>query len=176
MISKTIIAALGLVITSFWYGQNQSASPNQAIQKLERELEAALLKGDSATLDRILAEDYVEINAQGVIRKKDDVIAVARAMSAKPRGVMLGPEIAVDELATRFHGDTALVTGRTTIRYQFMVYQTSGQPPSQDPTTVDQERFIRVYSKVGGRWLLTAWQTTSIPKTLPTADPATPKS
>ncbi len=171
MIGKTIIAALGLVIT-FWYGQNQSANPNQAIQKLERELEAALLKGDSATLDRILAEDYVEITAQGVVKKKADVIKVARAMSAAPRGVMLGPEKTVDELTTRFHGETALVTGRTTIRYQFMNYQTSGQPPSQSPTTTDQERFIRVYSKISGRWLLTAWQTTSIPKTLETTAPA----
>ena len=94
MISKTVIAALGLVITFFWYGQNQSAQ--QAIQKLERALETALSKGDSAALDRIMAEDYIEINAQGVVRKKADVIAAYRAIRAAPRGVMLGPEITVD--------------------------------------------------------------------------------
>jgi uncharacterized protein DUF4440 len=165
MISKTVIAALGLVITFFLYGQNQSANPQQTIQKLERELETALSKGNSATLDRILAEDYIEINAQGVVRKKADVLAGARAMSAAPGGVMIGPEITVDELTTRFHGDCALVAGRTTTRYQFMNYQTSSpQAQPQGPVTVDQERFIRSYSKVDGRWQLVAWQTTSIAK------------
>lgn len=165
MISKTVVAALGLVIAFFCYGQNRVANPQQSIQQLEQELETALLKGDSATLDRILAEDYIEINAQGGLRKKVDVIAVARAMSAAPRGVMLGPEKTVDDLTTRFHGDCALVAGRTTTRYQFMEYQTSSpQPQPQNPVTVDQERFLRSYSKVGGRWQLVAWQTTSIAK------------
>ena len=166
MMSKALVAMLGLVLVlSPGYGQNQIDKSVMEIKKLESALEAALSKGESVTLDRILAEDYIEITAQGVVRKKSDVITVARAMSAAPRGVMLGPEKSVDDLTTRFHGDSALVAGRTTTRYQFMEYQTSSsQPQSQNPVTVDQERFIRVYSKVGGRWQLVAWQTTSIAK------------
>ena len=166
MISKIVIAVLGLVLTlSPCYAQNQGNKSELVIKKLERELEAALLKGDSVELDRILADDYIEINAQGGVKKKADVIAVARAMRAAQRGVTLGPDKTVDDFTIRLHGDNALVVGRTTIRYQFMEYQTSSsQTQSQGPVTVDQERFIRAYSKVDGRWQLVAWQTTSIAK------------
>lgn len=166
MASKIIVAVLGLFLTlSPPYAQKQGNKSELVIKKLERELEAALLKGDNVTLDRILADDYIEINAQGGVKKKADLIAVARAMSAGPRGITLGPEKTVDDLTIRLHGDNALVIGRTTIRYQFMEYQTSSsQTHSQNPVTVDQERFIRAYSKVAGRWQLVAWQTTSIAK------------
>lgn len=166
MTGKIVVAVLGLVLTlSPCYAQNQGNNGEVVIKKLERELEAALLKGDSVELDRILADDYIEIDAQGGVKKKADVIAVARARSAAPRGVSVGPDKIVDDLTIRLHGDNALVVGRTTIRYQFMEYQTSSpQTQSQNPVTVDQERFIRTYSKVGGRWQLVAWQTTSIAK------------
>jgi len=166
MTGKIVIALLGLVLTlSPCYGQNQGNSSELAIKKLERELEAALLKGDSVDLDRILADDYIEIDAQGGVKKKADVIAVARARSAPRRGISLGPEKTVDDLTIRLYGDSALVVGRTTIRYQFMENQTaSPQPQSQNPGTLDQERFIRSYSKVSGRWQLVAWQATLIAK------------
>lgn len=162
---KIVVAVLGLVLTLFpCHAQNQNSS-ELVIKELERELEPALLKGDSIRLDQILAEDYIEIDAQGGIKKKADVIAVARKVSARPRVVAVGPEKTVDDLTIRLHGDNALVVGRTTIRYQFMEYQTSSpQTQTQDPVTVEQERFIRVYSKVGGRWQLVSWQTTSIAK------------
>jgi len=165
MTGKFVVAILGLVlILSPTYAQNQGKSGELEIKKLERELEAALLKGDSVTLDRILGDDYIEIDAQGNVKRKADVIAVSRARSA-PRGVSLGPEKTVDDLTIRLYGDSALVVGRTTIRYQFMENQTlSTQPQSQNPVTVDQERFIRSYSKVSGSWRLVAWQTTFIAK------------
>lgn len=166
MTNKIVVAGLGLLLTlSPCLAQNPKNNSELAIKTLERELETALSKGDSATLDRILANDFIEIDAQGGLKKKADLVAVARARSAGARGVVMGPDKTVDEFTIRLHGDSALVAGRTTIRYQFMEYQTSSpQSLSQNPVTVDQERFIRAYAKVGGRWQLVAWQTTSIPK------------
>lgn len=166
MRSKIVLAMLGLVmILSPRDAQNQGNKSELVIKKLERELESALSKGDNSTLDRILADDYIEITAQGGVRKKADVIAVARSMSAGSRGESIGPDKTVDDLTIRLHGDNALVVGRTTIRYQFMEYQTSSaQTRSQKPVAVDQERFMRVYSKVSARWQLVAWQTTSVAK------------
>ena len=166
MTSKILVAVLGLVLTlSLCSAQNPKNNSELAIKTLERELEAALSKGDHVTLDRILANDYIEIDPQGDVRKKADLMAVARAMSAGPRGVSIGPDKTVDELSVRLHGDSALVVGRTTIRYHFMEYQTtSPQPQSQNPVTIDQQRFIRTYAKVSGRWQLVAWQTTAIAK------------
>ena len=166
MKSKVVVALLGLVLSlSASYAQGPGNKAELSVKKLERELEEALTKGDTNAIDRLLAEDYFEIDARGRIKKKADVLASARAVSARPAAVIVGPDKTVDELTIRQHGDCALVSGRTTIRYQFMEYQTSGsQPPTQNPVSIDQERFTRIYAKTGGRWRLVAWQTTSIPK------------
>jgi hypothetical protein len=158
MISATALGAATTLQLKYLPAGNSKQKVNvdeKAIQEVERELETALLKGDSATLDRILADDYVEIDAQGGVKKKTDILALARARSAAPRGVSVGPEITVDGLTIRIHGDSAAVVGRTTIRYQFMENATSiAQTQSQTPANVNQERFIRSYAKPNGRWQL----------------------
>lgn len=166
MKSKSVIALVALILgLSPCYAQNQVNKTDSVIKELERELELALAKDDIATLERILANDYVEIDAQGGVKKKAEVIELARMRAAAPRGVMIGPDKTVNDLTIRLYGGSALVIGRTTIRYQFMENQTaSPQAPSQNPLTIDQERFIRSYAKVGRRWQLVAWQTTAIAK------------
>lgn len=167
VLSLTVLSAPPQRLNYFSAGKSkQKVNPNEkAIKEVERELETAILKGDTATLDRILANDYVEIDAQGGLKEKPDVLALARARSARRGGVSLGPEITVDGLTIRIHGDSAAVFGRTTIRYQFMQNETSApQTQSQTPSNVNQERFIRLYAKVDGRWQLVSWQTTSIAK------------
>ncbi|MFN2493207.1 MAG: nuclear transport factor 2 family protein [Pyrinomonadaceae bacterium] len=165
MISKIVLSVLGLVVTLLPSPvQNQGNNRELVIRKMETQLAAALSKGDIRTLDRLLADDYIEIDAQGGVKKKADVIASARLRSSTRKGSSVGPEKIVDEVSIRLRGDHALVIGRTSIRYQFMEYQTSSPPATQNPLTVDQERFIRSYSKVAGRWQLVAWQTTSIAK------------
>jgi len=145
--------------------KRQVNANEKAIKQLERELATALSKGDSGTLDHLIADDYVEINAQGGLKTKTDVLTLSRVRSARPRSVSVGPEITVDGLTILIHGDSAAVVGRTTIRYQFMENETSRPlTQSQTPTNVNQERFIRSYSKIGGRWQLATWQTTSIAK------------
>ena len=167
VISATALGAPTTLQLTYLPAGNSKQKVNadeKAIQQVERELETALLKGDSATLDRILADDYVEIDAQGGVKKKTDVLALARAQSAAPRGVSVGPDITVDGLTIRIHGDSAAVVGRTTIRYQFMENETSvPQTQPQTPANVNQERFIRSYAKLDG-WQLVTWQTTSIAK------------
>ena len=166
MKGKSVVAIVALILgLSPYYAQNQVNKTDSVIKGLERELELALSKDDINTLDRIFADDYVEIDAQGGVKKKPEVIELARMRAAAPRGVMIGPDKTINDLTSRLYADSALVIGRTTIRYQFMENQTSSpQAPSQNPLTIDQERFIRSYAKVGQRWQLVAWQTTAIAK------------
>lgn len=167
VISATDLGATTLQLKYLPAGNSKQKvnTDEKAIQQVERELETALLKGDSATLDRILADDYVEIDAQGGVKNRTDILDLARARSAAPRGVSVGPDITVDGLTIRVHGDSAAVVGRTTIRYQFMENETPvTQSQSQTPANVNQERFIRSYAKLDGRWQLVTWQTTSIAK------------
>jgi hypothetical protein len=166
---RIVVAVLGLILT-FSPCQSQrktqrNTTGEQVIKRLERELEAALLKGDRAVLGRLVADDYIEINAQGNVSTKADLLALASARNSPSRGISVGPEKSVDDLTIRVHGDSAVVSGRTTIRYQFMNYQTTpGASNLPSPVTVDQERFIRTYAKVGRLWRLVAWQTTTIAK------------
>ena len=81
VLSSTALSASTALQRSYFAGKsklNVNAS-EKAIRQVERELETALLNGDSAMLDRILADGYVEIDAQGGIKKKIDVLALARA-------------------------------------------------------------------------------------------------
>ena len=111
MTSKVVVAVLGVVLTlSACYAQEQGNKSELPIKNLERELDTALTKGDSAALDRLLADDYFEIDARGGVKKKADVLTLARSISGKPRGEMVGPEKTVDELAIRVYGDCAIVS------------------------------------------------------------------
>ena len=64
MIDKGAIAIMVLILSLF-PGSAQKTDSSMTIQQLDREVERAVLKNDIAALDRILAEDYLEIDAQG---------------------------------------------------------------------------------------------------------------
>ena len=161
---ESMIAILVFLTTSFWCSA-QTPSIEATIRKLDGELEAALEKGDSITISRILADDYVEIDAQGVTRKKADLLVQSRQRDAAPPAKSIGPEKTVSDSSIRVHGDTAIVMGLITTKYQFMEYQTSGLPNQpQNPVSVEQERFLRVYAGTGGHWQLIVYQTTHVAK------------
>ena len=149
----------------FSRSQEQVTKTEELVREIDGKLTAALLQGDSASVDAILADDYIEINAQGLVRHKSDVMTTVRAQASAPRSISIGPEISVDETKLRMYGDTAILTGLTTTRYQFMENQALPQPtPLPTPTATDQERFMKVYSKLNGRWQLVASQATAIAK------------
>jgi len=162
-----LLIALALVVlmtaANLSGGQEKVTKTEALVRELDTRLTAALLKGDSTSVDGLLADDYFEINAQGLVRHKSDVMVIVRAQASAPRSISLGPEISLDESIVHLYGDTAILTGIITTRYQYMEYQTlpqSGQLPA--PTSTNQERFTKVFSKLNGRWRLVAFQTTPI--------------
>lgn len=162
-----IIALVGLVsvVSIFAQDEERGKKTEETIRQIERELAAALMQGDTASVDRILADNYIEINPQGLVRDKTDVMVVVRARASAPSAKSIGPDVTVDETKLRTYGNTAILVGLTTTRYQHMEYQTSpelAQLPAQ--ITTNQERFMKVYSKLDGRWRLVASQTTAIAK------------
>lgn len=162
-----IMFSLAVLIPAAIFSRSQErvTKTEELVKETDRKLTAALLQGDSASVDRILAGDYIDINAQGLVRHKRDVMATVSARASAPRAISIGPEITVDETKLRIYGDTAILIGRTTTRYQHMEYQTSpeaAQLPA--PTAIDQERFMKVYAKLNGRWQLVASQATAIAK------------
>jgi ketosteroid isomerase-like protein len=111
-------------------------SSEQLIVRLESEGREATLKNDIEANDRLLADDWMNINVDGSITTKAKLLELLKARSFK---IM---SIDNDEVMVRVYGDAAVVTGRSTTKR-------AGQG---DEIVTRQVRFTRVYAKRLGRW------------------------
>jgi hypothetical protein len=159
-----VISTLALLIAAFCQAQKWMPNSEDVIKELDKKLANALIKGDAASVDAILGDNYTEITSQGRVRSKSEIMAEVRMRATVPISKSVGPEIS-DDTTLHVYGDTAILIGLRTTTYQQMDYQTlpqGGQTPA--PAAANQERFTKVYAKVGGRWQLLAFQTTVIPQ------------
>jgi len=108
----------------------------QQIQRLEVEGREATLKNDLEATDRLLAENWVNINPDGSLTTKAKLLDFLRAGSFKFLS------IENDDVLVRAFGDAAVVTGRST----------SKRAGEGDEVITRQVRFTRVYAKQKGRW------------------------
>src|SRR5262245_4858833 len=104
------------------FPQDEEQTTDQTFITLERELSDALNKGDAATVDRILAENYTEVTAQGVLQNKADIMALVRARAAVPKAISVGPEVTTKENKLIVYGDVAISSGVRITKYQHMDY------------------------------------------------------
>lgn len=117
----------------------------QAVTQMEEALRVAISKGDMKAYGRIVGDDYVYTNQDGVIRTKAEMVSAYDSGSIKYESVKF------DEIKVHSYGDTAVVTGRNTA---------TGQDNGKD--IGGQFRYTRVYVKRQGRWHLVATQGTRI--------------
>lgn len=84
----------------------------QELMQLERDWSAAVLKHDTITIDRILADEYVGTDGRGIITSKAEEIEEAKP----PKPGDSPPFIIIDESVTdmkvRIYGNVAVVNGR----------------------------------------------------------------
>ena len=105
------------------------------ILQLEEERRQALLQRDIPTLDRLIADDYIETSPNGTIRNKSQNIKDLKAGNAKL------DYLNFSNLKVRVNGNTAVVTGVVTRKGSVQGKEFSGQA-----------RYTRVYVKRDGRW------------------------
>jgi ketosteroid isomerase-like protein len=74
------------------------------IDQLEEKWRKAVLAGDVAAMDSLLADDYIGINASGTLQTKEDVLTRMRSGRRRITGLELS------DSKVRFYGTTALVT------------------------------------------------------------------
>jgi len=129
------------------YSNQKGDSVEQAVMQMEEDLRAAIAKGDSKAYGRIVGDDYVFTNQDAVVRTK------AQMVSAYDSGSIKYESIKFDDIKAHAYGDTAVVTGRQTLKGQNNGKDISGQ-----------FRYTRVYEKRQGRWQLVATQVTRIPE------------
>ncbi len=79
------------------------------IDRLEEAWRNALLRRDAASLDGLLADDYMAITASGTLQSKDQTLSGLR------NGMLRFNSIAISDRKVRFYGTTALVVSRADI-------------------------------------------------------------
>ena len=126
-------------------GKNNNVTDE--IKKLEQQRNEAILKGDTATLDKLTSDDYTNTTAQGKIEKKSDI------MDGFKSGKIKFDSRELSDLDVRVYGNTAVVTG-----------QVAQKSTNNGADTSGQNRFTRVYVKQNGRWVSVANQATALPK------------
>jgi ketosteroid isomerase-like protein len=119
----------------------------QMILRLEKEGREATLKNDMEANDRLLADNWININPDGSVTTKARLMEL---LKTSPFKIM---SIENDDVMVRVYGDAAVVTGRSTSKR-------AGQ--GADETVTRQVRFTRVYARRQGRWQVVSAQNTLI--------------
>ena len=150
-LALTCASALCLTLLHAAPEPASSAAPGDAaqeeIKKIEQERNRALLKHDTATLDRMTSDDYTFINQRGELRTKTEILTGFKS------GSFNYDAREVTDLEVRIYGDTAVVTGRA---------KQKGVENSKDYS--GENRFTRVYIRQNGRWVSVALQVTLVAK------------
>jgi len=103
--SKTILVAVLVALASV-AARADEGSDQKAVSALDTEYQAAVKQGDAATMDRILADDFVVVTGTGRTYSKADLLGMARTHR------VIYEHQEEDTQTVRVWGDTAVVTAR----------------------------------------------------------------
>lgn len=138
---KKINLVLFLAILTFAFDvsaqKDDDAKEIAEVEKAERDRSDARKMGDKQTLERLISDDFVEVNRFGKIFSKKDLI------NEPPT-----PNLVIDNANIRLFGKTAVVVGTASFT----------APDGKKFLT----RFTRVWVKKNGRWQLVSHQGTTI--------------
>lgn len=138
---KTNVRALVIEVK-----ESPSMDPvERAVIQMEREWADAMMKGDMATLDRIVASDWTLVNPMGQTQTR------AAAMADLRSGDLKFESTTAQDLKVRVFGDTAVVTGMTNDKGTYKGQDISGQ-----------YQFTDVFVKRDGRWQAVSTHVTKV--------------
>lgn len=118
----------------------------QEIRQLEDGVNRAIVEGDVAFFDRVLAEDFTHTSQSGRFRTK------AEWMKGRKQSESSYLSFATGQLDIRIYGDIAIVTGLSGAEWR----------ESDGREMCGQFRFLRVWVKRQGQWQAAAFQGTAI--------------
>ena len=114
---------------------------HREIESLEAQWRTALMQNDVATVNRLLADDYLGINPNGTLETKADALALRRAGTTKISS--MDPI----NMKVRVYGDTAVVTSQV---------QVEGHDGERDIS--GRYHYTRVYSHRSGEWKVVSFE------------------
>ncbi|MBA3804914.1 MAG: nuclear transport factor 2 family protein [Acidobacteria bacterium] len=150
-LALTLNFVCSLVPTAFAESNGKSTGPEsetsvagrneKELVEIEDKWLEASIRGDAKTAAQLLAEDYQGMTQNGAVVDKAQFVADVKA------GGLRADSFYQDERYVRIFGETAVSTGRLSLKYQAHIIQT---------------RYTRVYVKRQGSWQLIIMQTTRI--------------
>jgi ketosteroid isomerase-like protein len=153
-IMRLVMAGLlSLALVPVGFGQlvqklTQAIQDEQALRKLEDQWLGSYLRGDKATFDRIVADDFTGTDESAKVRSKAQERELIQAPPASIKTSLTNQDVRV-----RVYGDTAIVTGRIVVKTQL-----SGQPEISF-----QSRFTDTFLKRQERWQVVARHYSRVP-------------
>jgi ketosteroid isomerase-like protein len=128
-----VLVLLALCASIAWaMTLKDDAKAEQVLKQLVRDWDAALVKGDTATLERLLADEFAFVGGM----KKSDYLA-----SFKTRSDDSVKSAESTDIQAQIYGDAAVLTGLDTI---------SGQ--NKDGPYTSKWLYMDVWIKRDGRW------------------------
>jgi len=136
-----------LVLPVFGVARADAPSVEQNLMQMERDWTQAGLKKDAASLDKIIADDWVAIGFDGKTVTKAEVMADLKSGASAAQTVELGA------MKVRVFGNTAVVTGSDTEKSTYKGKDSSGKYVWTDVFVMRQ-----------GHWQAAASQSTKVEK------------
>lgn len=124
-------------------------SPEAEVRAVEVVRTTALVRGDVAALEKVMADDVTYVHASGKSDTKTSYLAALR--SGQLRYLLWQPH----QVNVRMMGETAILNGMYYVRAIDLRVQ-------KDPIEINVY-FLSVYAHRDGRWQQIAWQTTRAP-------------
>jgi ketosteroid isomerase-like protein len=117
----------------------------EELSTFEREFTQAVAANDAAAIGRFVADDWVIVDADGSVIDRSRFIGVIES------GALTHESMESTDVEVRVHGDTAVVTGITTSKGQFL-----------GEGFATRERATDVLVRLNGRWLCVFSQLTPV--------------
>ena len=120
----------------------------EQITDLEEQWRLATLNGDASAMDKLLSDDYVGISWTGQVNTKEMQLERTRKRMVAIKSMELS------DIKVKVVGPVAIVTSRAEVE------------GTNDGNVIDGAfRYTRVYQRLpGGRWQITNFEATRIPK------------
>jgi ketosteroid isomerase-like protein len=120
-------------------------SAHKEIEGLELDWRQAQLTNNVSEVDRLLADDYLGISANGTLETKADELARRR------NGSLHITHLDLSDIKVRIYGDTAVVTSKADL---------VGKNGDRDIS--GRFRYTRVYSNRDGQWRIVSFEASRI--------------
>jgi ketosteroid isomerase-like protein len=140
--------AIVIALTSCGLGYAQTGKAEQQVLQAEKDRFAAMVKGDRAALEKLIADDLTYIHSTALLQNKDEFIK--SVVAGNIDYVSIVPS--ASDSKVRINGNTAIVTGLAAVNVI-----------DNGKDRKIRIRYTTAYANHGGAWLLQAWQSTVVP-------------